>query len=173
MSVNNALGKFQITVGSTTATNGKYIVDDNNISVSSSNNTNYYDNDEDEFIIDSVYYKLVNKAFDLDSIMVNTVYGEPNQGVKASHLSKIWRIDENIAKHTLDITTQRSVRKYKPKLSHTYGTTDRMLRYKHLKEYFYMDTLFATSKSKNSSRSHTYAQVFVADNFFIGFSNEN
>ena len=50
-----------------------------------------------------------------------------------------------------------------PKLSRNYGTNDRMLRYKHLNEYFYMDILFATSKSKKITRGNTCAQLFVMD----------
>ena len=98
----------------------------------------------------------------LDSIIASAVYGGRKKYIKASHLSKIWHIDKNIAKCTLDITTQRSFWKDNPKLSHNYGTNNRILRYKYLTKFFYMDTLFASSKSKNSSRGHTFAQVFVA-----------
>ena len=42
-----------------------------------------------------------------------------------------------------------------------------MLRYKHLKEYFYIDTFFATSKCKNSSRGNTCDKLFVTDKGFV------
>ena len=95
--------------------------------------------------------------------MASAVHVERHQGVTAKHLAKIWRIDENVAKRTLDVTSQRSVRTDNPKLSRNYTTNDRMLRYKHLKEYFFMDTLFATSKASKSSHGHTCAQLFVTD----------
>ena len=67
-----------------------------------------------------------------------------HQVVKADHLSKVLRIDIKQAKDTLDITTQRTVRKSDPKLSTNYGTNNLMLRYKIIDSYFYMDTFFAT-----------------------------
>ena len=80
---------------------------------------------------------------------------------------KIWCIDENTSKRTLYITSQRSIWTDNPKLSRNYSTNDRMLRYKHLKEYFFMDTFFATSKAKKSSRGHTYVKISVTNKGFI------
>ena len=74
MIVNNALDKFQVDVGSTTATNGKYIVNDINISINSSNNSDFYDNSDDGFIIDNIYLKSINNTIDLDNIMVSDVH---------------------------------------------------------------------------------------------------
>ena len=54
-SAENSRGKFQVAGGSTTATRDNYIIDDDNISIDSSNNSDYSDNDEDEFIIDDIY----------------------------------------------------------------------------------------------------------------------
>jgi hypothetical protein len=48
-------------------------------------------------------------------------------------------------------------------LSRKYGTNDRMLRYKRIKDYFYMDTFFATKKGGKSSRGNTCCQLFVTD----------
>ena len=107
------------------------------------------------------------KMLDLDDLMVSAVHGGRHKGVTPSELAKLWRIDVNTASKTIDITSQRSVRTSNPKLSRNYGTNDRMLRYKHLKQYFYMDTLFATSKAKKSSRGHTCAQLFVTDKGFV------
>ena len=61
-------------------------------------------------------------------------------------------LDEYTAKKTLDVTSQRSVRTDNPKLSRNFSTNDRTLRYKHLKEHFFMDTFFATIKAGKSSR---------------------
>ena len=74
MSTKNALGKFQIAVRSTTSTNGKCIVGEDNISTDSSDNSNYSDNDEDSFIMDNIYLKSISDTFHLDSIMVSIVH---------------------------------------------------------------------------------------------------
>ena len=115
--------------------------------------------------------KIINESnagtFDIDDIMVSAVHAGRHQGVNAKHLAKLWRIDENTAKKTLNITSQRCVRKDNPKLSRNFSTNDRTLRYKHLKEHFYMDTLFATSKGGKSSRGNTCAQLFVTDKGFV------
>ena len=42
-----------------------------------------------------------------------------------------------------------------------------MLRYKRINEYFFMDTFFATSKARKSSRGHTCCQLFVTDKGFV------
>ena len=76
-------------------------------------------------------------------------------------------IDVPTAKKILDITSQKEVRTDNPKLSRNFSTNDRTLRYKLLKGYFYMDTLFATSKSGKSSKGNTCAQLFVSDKSFV------
>ena len=52
-------------------------------------------------------------------------------------------------------------------LSHNYGTNGRMLRYKRIRDYFFMDTFFATKKGGCSSRGHTCCQLFVTDKGFL------
>ena len=89
------------------------------------------------------------------------------KGVNAKHLAKIWRIDEHTAKKTIDVTSQKSVRTDNPKLSWNFSTNDRTLRYKHLKDHFFMDTLFSTSKAGKSSRVNTCAQLFATDKGFV------
>ena len=46
MSAKCALDKLQMVVDSTTATHGKYNIDDDDISIHSSNNSDYSDNDD-------------------------------------------------------------------------------------------------------------------------------
>ena len=106
-------------------------------------------------------------TFNLDDIMVNAVHVGRHQGVTVKDLAKIWRIDENTAKKILDITSQKCVRKDNPKLSRNFSTNDRTLRYKHLKEYFYMDTLYATKDAGKSSRGNKCAQLFVTDKGYV------
>ena len=108
MSIMNTLGRFKMTSGSTTANNGKYIFDDGKSTANKLDNIDYSNNDDDGLIICSIYQKLSNNEFDLDSIMVSYITSQRS----ALH---------------------RSVRKDDPKLSRNYGTSDKMLRYKHLK----------------------------------------
>ena len=63
--------------------------------------------------------------------------------------------------------TQMSTRTDDPTLSRNYSTNDRMLRYKRIKDFFFMDTFFATKKGGQSSRGHTCCQLFVTDRGFI------
>ena len=42
-----------------------------------------------------------------------------------------------------------------------------MVRYKRISEFFFTDTLFATSKTGKSTRDNTCAQIFVTDKGFI------
>jgi hypothetical protein len=42
-----------------------------------------------------------------------------------------------------------------------------MLHYKHINEYVFMDTFFATKKAGKSSRGHTCCQLFVTDKGFV------
>ena len=105
---------------------------------------------------------------DVDEIFMSAAVsaGKP-RGVDATHLSKVWRISYDDAKRTLDVTTQNSIRPSDPSLSQNYGTNDRMLRYRRIKDYFFMDTLFATNKGGKSSRGNTCCQLFVTDKGFI------
>ena len=55
LSAKCALGRFQMDVGSTIATHGKCIIDDDDISIHLSNNSNYSDNDDEELILDDIF----------------------------------------------------------------------------------------------------------------------
>ena len=110
--------------------------------------------------------------FDFNTFMASAASANQPRGVKPSHLSKIWRISHDEAKATLESTSQRSVRTDNPTLSRNYGTNDRMLRYKRLNDYFFMDTFFSTVRRKKktvgtSTRGNTCCQVFVTDKNFV------
>ena len=113
-----------------------------------------------------------DSSFDLDSVgaqdkveefFSHATNASRPHGVTPEHLSKIWRISLEDARRTIDTTTQTSVRTQDPTLSRNYGTNDRMLRYWHIQDYFFMDTFFATKKGGRSSRGHTCCQLFVTD----------
>ena len=60
------------------------------------------------------------------------------KGVGAHHLSKVWQISHEDAQRTRDVTSQHGNHPVNPQLSKNYGTNDRTLRYKIIKEYFYI-----------------------------------
>jgi hypothetical protein len=55
-----------------------------------------------------------------------TMAGRPN-GVTAKHLSKVWKIDVETAKRTIEVTTQLRQHEADASLSRNYSTNDRML----------------------------------------------
>ena len=154
-----------MSIGSTNASEIKHVVHDDSL-INDNVDLDSSSADED-MLLDKIFKESDDGTFNVDDIMVSAVHAGRHQGVQAKDLAKLWRIDEPTAKKTLDITSQKEVRTDNPKLSRNFSTNDRTLRYKHLKEYFYMDTLFATSKSGKSSRGNTCAQLFVSDKGFV------
>ena len=106
--------------------------------------------------------------FDVDS-SVMAAHAKRSQGVSKEHLSKIWKISIDEAAKTIDGTSQNRVHTSDPKIAKSYGTNDRKLRYERLNEYFYMDTLIATSKGGKSLRGNTCGQLFVTNKGFVRF----
>jgi hypothetical protein len=91
--------------------------------------------------------------------------GRPN-GVTAKHLSKVWKIDVETAKRTIDVTTQLRQHEADSSMSRNYSTNDRMLRYKRINSHFFTDTFFVTKKAK-SQRGNSCMQLFVSDKGFV------
>ena len=89
-------------------------------------------------------------------------HAERPKGVTAEHISKIWRISEEEARRTLEVTTQLNKQDAESTLSRNFGTNDRALRYRRISSMFFMDTFFATAKAK-SIRGYTMMQLFVSD----------
>ena len=101
----------------------------------------------------------------LTLLSIHSITAERQTGVKASHLSKIWGIDIEIASIILEVTTQ--LRKQDTGfLSQNFSTNDRMLRYKQINCAFFTDTYFVTGKAK-STRGNTMMQLFVSDKGFV------
>ena len=103
----------------------------------------------------------------LDVFMASATHADKPRGTSAETLSKVWRIDLETARKTLEVTSQYKSHSEDTEFSRKYSTNDRMLRYKRINEYFFMDTFFATSKGGKSTRGHTCVQVFVTDKGFI------
>ena len=169
------LGKFKISIGSTDALGGEYLVetvdDDSATQPSTEDDTSQStsdeeDEDEDQ-TLDNLYDEVKRGEIDLDEIMVSAAHANKPKGVDPAQLSKIWKIDLKTAERTLEVVSQNKKRTEDPTLSRNYGTNDRMLRYKRINEYFFMDTFFATKKAGKSSRGHNCCQLFVTDKGFV------
>jgi hypothetical protein len=162
------LGKFQASIGSTDAPGNDYIIEDDATKPS----TNKSDDDEledenDNRFLDQIYDRSTRGEIDLDQHFVSAAHAKRHGGVDAGHLSKVWKIDLEAAQQTHGVTTQQSQLTDNPKLSRNYGTNDRMIRYKRIHEYFFMDTFFATKKAGKSSQGHSCCQLFVTDKGFV------
>ena len=103
----------------------------------------------------------------MDAFMASVAHAGKPKGISAEMLSNVWSIDLETAKKTLDITSQNCVHSENPSFTRNNGTGDRMLRYKRMHQYFFMDTFFATSKGETSARGYTCCQLFVTDKGFI------
>lgn len=164
-----ALGSFMSTIGSTDAFKENVLFDFMNDTALPTTNEESISEEllSEEQLMDELFAGATSGQIDLDQIMTSSTTAQTSRGVDASHLSKIWKIDIDTAKKTLATTTQHSKRTDNPKLSRNYATNDRMLRYKRIHVYFYMDTFFASSKGGKSSRGHTCCQLFVTDKGFV------
>ena len=136
---------FACSIGATTTHDEDYLFDDGN--------ADHMDIDLD--------------GDDLDLFVSALGTGRTRSDIDATHLSKVWRIDLESAKRTLEATTQSRIHTPNGSLSRNFSTNDRMLRYKRIMEYFFMDTFFATKKAGKSTRGHTCAQLFVTDKGFV------
>lgn len=163
------IGHFRCSIGSTNVTCSDYLAQEHitEATTDSDDSSDEDPDDEDEELLRQVYEDVQSGQLDLDEIMASATHATNNKGVDPEHLAKIWRIDHDTAKRTIEITGEQCQRTDDPKLSRNYGTNDRMLRYKHISEYFYMDTFFATKKAKKSSRGNTCCQLFVTDKGFV------
>ena len=143
LNMKNEHGQFAMSIGATSILDQPYLDDDDSQDSGDEDDTSQDDSDDDfdpmELDDDT------NEAL-LDNVMASTVQAVKIRGVGPKLLSKIWRISHEDAQRTIDVTTQMSTRTNDPTLSRNYSTNDRMLRYKRIKHFFFMDTFFATKK---------------------------
>ena len=165
LNMRNEHGQFAMSIGATSILDQPYLDDDDDSQDSSEEDDTSQDDSDDDFDLKELDDD-TNEAL-LDNFMASTAQAGKTRGVYPKHLSKIWRISHEDAQRTIDVTTQTSTQTDDPTLSRNYSTNDRMLRYKRIKDYFFMDTFFATKKGGQSSRGHTCCQLFVTDKGFI------
>ena len=99
--------------------------------------------------------------------MVSGISTSRMDGVDPTHLAKISRIRFDDAKRMIGVTMQHGQWTQEPTLSQNYGTNDMMLCYHHIHENFFMDTFFAMSRGRKSSRGNTCCQLFVTDKGYL------
>ena len=87
-------------------------------------------------------------------------------GVMPERLSKIWLIDIETAKRTIDLTSQHVKYEGSDHLKCRYSTNNRMLRDKRIRTRFFMDTFEVTAKAI-SQRKNRYMQLHVSDTIFM------
>ena len=167
MSSRAKLGDIQIAPGSTNPFGGDFLHDNEDDQQAGSDLDSATMEPDEDMELDQLYEQSLRGEVDLDEIVASSMYANKSRGVDAPHLPKIWRIDHEVAKKTLAITFQHSKRTDNPKLSQNYGTGDRMLCYKRINDYFFMDTFFSTKKGGKSSRGNTCCQLFVTDKGFV------
>ena len=143
-------GKFQMTIGSMNVTDQQYLIGNESPDAYLSIETPPQEENSDNTRLDKIHIDSIEGYLNLDGIIVSAIQKGRHKDVEPNHLAKIWRIDKAITKKTIDITTQRSVRTDNPKLSRNYGTNDRMLRYKHLKD----TSIWIRSLRQRNPRSH-------------------
>ena len=165
LNMRNEHGQFAMSIGATSILDQPYLDDDDDSQDSCEEDDISHDDSDDELDLKELDDD-TNEAL-LDNFLASTARAGKTRGIDHKHLSKIWRISHEDAQRTIDVTTQTSTRTDDPTLSRNYSTNDRMLRYKRIKDYFFMDTFFATKKGGQSSRGHTCGQLFVTDKGFI------
>ena len=80
-----------------------------------------------------------------DSIFeLSAAHADTPKGVTAEHLRKVWRISDETAQQTLEVTSQLNKQDVNAYLSPCFGRNDRMLRYKRISSLFYTDTFFSS-----------------------------
>lgn len=98
--------------------------------------------------------------------VVSALNMKSSRGVKPEFLAKVWRIPLEVARQTVESTSQRIVRTPGSQLSRHYSTQDRALRYRRVHQIFFTDTMFAGQKIR-STRGNTCLQLFVTDKGFL------
>ena len=164
------LARDEGTIGATTAIEKEFLLGDENNDDFDDGSEERSEGDKGEATGD-VYETTTpgtgTDELDLDQVFAARVEAIHQGKANAKHRAKIWRISYDDATRTINATSQHSVRSEDPTLSQNYGTNDCMLRYRRIKDYFFMDTFFATSKGGKSSSGNTCCQLFVTDKGFL------
>ena len=116
-------------------------------------------------------FNMNDMTSEFDSISTSVVEAGKQRVITPGMLAKIWRIDYDSVKGTLETTTQLNRQDASNSLSRKFSTNDRMLQYKRINSCFFIDTMIAT-ETGTSSRGFPMRQVFVSDKGFVAVHHE-
>ena len=135
---------FKMSIGATITRASRYLVDD-------CSDTEPESEDEDDSEIDEEDMdQLLAGNLNFDDVMANVsaTHARMTRNTSPEHLSKVWQIDHETAKRTLDVTSQHCERSATEELSRNFSTNDWMLQYHRLNCSLFSDTIFTSIKSK-------------------------
>ena len=89
----------------------------------------------------SIFFDGFN-AIDDKMFESSATHSDTPKGITADQLSKVWRVLNEVAQQTLDVTTQLNKKEDDSTLSRSFSTNDCMLRYMILDSLFYTDTFY-------------------------------
>ena len=169
------LARDEGTIGATTAIEQQFLLDDENNDDFDDGSEERSEGDEGEAIGD-VYETTTPGAgteeLDLDQVFAAGV-GAIHQGkANAKHLAIIWRISYDDTTRTIDAMSQHSERSEDPTLSQNYVTNNHMLQYRRIKDYFFMDTFFATRRWQVLTHEHMLSTLCHGQRVSLRGSNE-
>ncbi len=96
----------------------------------------------------------------------SATHAAPPKGISPEILSKVFRIDHDTARRTIDVTTQFNRRDPNSSISRNFSTNDRAQRYRRINSFFFTDTFYVTARAK-SKRGNTCMQIFVSDKGYV------
>ena len=88
-------------------------------------------------------------------------HADKPKGITTEQLSKVWRVSNEVAQQTLDMTTQLNKQDSNSTISNCFSKNYRTLRYKRLESIFYTDTFY--NKQVVSKREFSMMQLFMSD----------
>ena len=104
---------------------------------------------------------MIESAVAKEIAKIITAQADSTAGVRAEHISKIFRISHEEAEKTIAATSQLNRQDGKISLSQkNYTTNDRMMQYLRLDSIYFTDTIFFTKKAK-STRGNIGAQIYI------------
>ena len=119
---------FKLSIGATKPHTGRYVLDEDTEESSDSSDSAKESSSDSELDFEN--------EEDLDAYMSSAAHTGKPKGILVEMISKVWRIDLETAKKTLNVTSQNCVHSDNPSFTRNYGTGDRMLRYKRMNQYF-------------------------------------
>ena len=94
---------------------------------------------------------------------VSATHASKPKGINKEHIMKIWRVSEDEAWRTLEVTTQLKMQDAESNLPRALSTNDWMLHYRRINSFFFTDNFFG----KKRIRGYTCMQLFVSDKGFV------